>query len=235
MTSGPSIVFTEFATRTDPVLRGWADFRAQVLAGARTALGSADSRGGNTDARKGSADARGGNTDSRGGSADARRGSSDARGGAERKPESAARRTEVGAPGARSGIWRLVASNHREVARSLYLYESLAQAKEHVRDLQNGERAVSVRLVKGPTAGQHGWVASVGDVAIMSCGRWYSASSLCRESAQYSLEALKSARLAATSRATGSTGSTGSDGSGRSPGSSSRASVRSGAQKVPTW
>ncbi|UFS59208.1 hypothetical protein [Subtercola endophyticus] len=188
MTSGPSILFTEFATRTDPVLRGWADFRAQVLAGARTAQGRTD-----------------------------------ARGAAEPTSEPRTRRTDAAAPGIRSGIWRLVAPNHREVARSLYLYESLSQAKDHVRDLQDGDRVVTVRLVKGPFAGQHGWVASVDDVAIMSCGRWYSASSLGRESAQYSLEALKSARLAETSRATSRVASP------------NRAAVRSGAQKEPAW
>lgn len=169
MTPGPSVVFTEFGSRNDPMLRGWLDFRAQVLAGARDIGPSADSR------------------------ADPR---------ADPDPERA-RRPVATPSGTPSGIWRLVASNHREVARSLFLYESLNKAEDHVGALQNDSDDLVVRLLKGPSAAQHGWLAESGDGAVISCGRWYSASSLSREAAEFSLQALRTASLPSSSRGAG--------------------------------
>ncbi|WP_147305914.1 hypothetical protein [Subtercola boreus] len=94
------------------------------------------------------------------------------------------------------GIWRLLALNNREIARSLFLYESASAASDHVRKLQHSADGLEVHLIRGPVSMQHGWYATLNNVAVMSCGRWYPAAGLCHESAVYSVTALRSARVA---------------------------------------
>ncbi|RFA10335.1 hypothetical protein B7R54_14790 [Subtercola boreus] len=93
------------------------------------------------------------------------------------------------------GIWRLLALNNREIARSLFLYESASAASEHVRKLQRSSDDIEVHLIRGPVSMQHGWYATLDSVAVMSCGRWYPAAGLCHESAVYSVTALRTARV----------------------------------------
>lgn len=94
------------------------------------------------------------------------------------------------------GIWRLLALNNREIARSLFLYESAAAASDHVRMLQRSSDDIEVHLIRGPVSMQHGWYATLNTVAVMSCGRWYPAAGLCHESAVYSVSALRTALVA---------------------------------------
>lgn len=96
----------------------------------------------------------------------------------------------------RGGIWRLLALNNREVARSLFLYESVEAANGHVLKLQRSSVEFEIHLIRGPVSMQHGWYATTNGVAVMSCGRWYPASGLCLESAAYCVEALRTARVA---------------------------------------
>jgi hypothetical protein len=95
-----------------------------------------------------------------------------------------------------SGIWRLLASNNREVGRSAFLYGSFASAQSHVRELQARTDELAVTTYKGPNAGTHGWFASINDVPMITCGRWYETDTTSTEAGIGSILALRSALIA---------------------------------------
>ncbi|MEA9986490.1 MULTISPECIES: hypothetical protein [Subtercola] len=171
MTANPSIFFSQFASRNDPVLLGWSTFREHVRQGARASA----ARAGRTLQPSGEP---------------------------RLAPVARSPRATALTPDARSGIWRLLASNNREVARSLFLYESLSSARAHVLQLRQQTDEMTVMPITGPGAGQHGWYVTIDNVSVMSCGRWYGAAALSRESAAYSVHALASAFVSEGSRAT---------------------------------
>ncbi|RFA12881.1 hypothetical protein B7R22_14645 [Subtercola boreus] len=178
MASTPYIAFTEFVSRADRALTGWSGFREHVRSGARAmAELTGEPLPRSLDPRLAPL------TADTGGGAGAGAGAGAASGGAAGGPITA-------------GIWRLLALNNREIARSLFLYESVGAASAHVRKLQQSEADLEVHLIRGPVSMQHGWYATLNSVAVMSCGRWYPAAGLCHESASYSVTALRTAQVA---------------------------------------
>jgi hypothetical protein len=93
------------------------------------------------------------------------------------------------------GVWRLLATNHREVARSSYLYRSGAGARAHARQLQNLVDDMVVTTLSGPLAGTHGWSIAIGGSPVMTCARWYGATATSLEAASGAIEALRTARI----------------------------------------
>lgn len=87
-------------------------------------------------------------------------------------------------------VWRLLASNNRELGRSAALFRSFDEAREAVFDLRRARPAFEIRSVHGPNAGTHGWFASEpGSAPVMTCGRWYGAHAASLDAAQHSIDA----------------------------------------------
>jgi len=100
----------------------------------------------------------------------------------------------------RSGIWRLLASNSRELGRSSSVYTSFAAARAHVLALQAGVDDMVATTVTGPSSGTHGWVVTVDDVAVMTSGRWYGTTSTTRDACAGALAAFRGALVTAGPR-----------------------------------
>ncbi|SFR82584.1 hypothetical protein SAMN05428970_2632 [Agromyces sp. CF514] len=96
---------------------------------------------------------------------------------------------------AQAGLWRLLASNNRELGRSSLLYGTHAAARNHVLRLQAASDDLKVVAVGGPVNASHGWVVSLADRPVMTCSRWYSSTSTSIASAIGALAALRTAVL----------------------------------------
>ncbi|MBC7443794.1 MAG: hypothetical protein H7311_14965, partial [Ramlibacter sp.] len=116
----------------------------------------------------------------------------------------ASARPRATAPGTRqtghSGIWRLLASNSRELGRSSSVYGSFATARAHVLELKATVEDMVATTMTGPVAGTHGWMISVGEVVVMTSGRWYGAGSSSREAAFGTIEAFRNANVGEDAR-----------------------------------
>lgn len=95
------------------------------------------------------------------------------------------------APG-HSGVWRVLASNNRELGRSSQSYASFEQAKAHVLHLQSRHDELVVTAVVGPQPGLYGWLLEHDGVPVITCGRWYAPSSS-RDTAVSTVAALRDA------------------------------------------
>ncbi|AWB96455.1 hypothetical protein DCE93_13020 [Agromyces badenianii] len=100
-------------------------------------------------------------------------------------------------PGAVSGLWRLLATNNRELGRSYLLYSSFEAARMHVQRLQRHAADLEVSAVMGPEPATHGWIVTHDGVPVMTCGRWYSSTSAMAASVAGTLAALPNAVLSA--------------------------------------
>lgn len=95
-------------------------------------------------------------------------------------------------------VWRLLASNNRELGRSAVLYTSFDEARSAVFAARMEPDDWDVLSVHGPNAGTHGWFASASQsFPILTCGRWYGAHSASVEAARHSLEAFHDATVLA--------------------------------------
>lgn len=69
-------------------------------------------------------------------------------------------------------IWRLLASNHRELARSGRVYENFDEARSHLFALREAPEQLQVHVVViEPTS--YGWTADGPNPKSMTCARWY--------------------------------------------------------------
>ncbi len=91
-----------------------------------------------------------------------------------------------------SGIWRLLASNNRELGRSSFLYSSFTAARGHVLQLREIETLVAV-TVRGPHPESFGWFAAMRGVPVMTCTRWYGGAAASAEAARAALAAFSAA------------------------------------------
>jgi hypothetical protein len=92
---------------------------------------------------------------------------------------------------ARPGIWRLLASNHREIARSWSAYPSFDAAQGHMLELQQSVAELEVVVVRDARAGRYAWTASFRGRAVITAGRWFGASSASFDSAALALAVLR--------------------------------------------
>lgn len=108
------------------------------------------------------------------------------------KREVATRPTETaaaGRPEARSGLWRLLATNNRELGRSFHLYGSVEAARAHVERLQVEGANLEIAIVPGPLNSSRGWIVTHDGSPVMTSSRWYDSSSTGAEAAVGALAA----------------------------------------------
>jgi len=164
MAGNPTVLFSPFRSSTDPLRVAWTNFREMVhnaLDQANKASDSARTPGGFANI-----------------------------GGTGRPAGNVANATPALPPtNQTSGFWRLLAPNHREIARSSYIYSSFVGARAHVLKLGENTAAMVIVTVHGPTAGTHGWYITVDGKPVMTCTRWY-------ETTHASLDAAEGARAA---------------------------------------
>ncbi|MCI2956340.1 hypothetical protein MN032_01440 [Agromyces atrinae] len=86
-------------------------------------------------------------------------------------------------------VWRVLASNNREVVRSARVYPSYDEAQRDALLAQQRVADLELHIVRGPVAGAYGWVVSLDDRAVATSSRWYP-SSMCAESATGALALL---------------------------------------------
>jgi hypothetical protein len=103
------------------------------------------------------------------------------------------------------GIWRLLASNNRELARSWVAYSSFDAARDDVTRLQRSVEQLVVSVVRGESASQYGWLATLDGEPVISSGRWFGASSTSLHSAlttlaDFALASVSPAPVRATDR-----------------------------------
>jgi len=95
-----------------------------------------------------------------------------------------------------AGVWRLLAPNKRELARSASVYSSFRVAHEHVLRLQELTAELVATSVVGPARGTHGFYLTLGGQIVMTNGRWYGAASASTEAAAAAIIALGAAAIA---------------------------------------
>jgi hypothetical protein len=95
-----------------------------------------------------------------------------------------------------STLWRLLATNNRELGRSFLLYRRFDAARTHVRELQALPDTLTIEYVPGLDKSARGWVVMGPAGPVMTCSRWYSSLSTAAASASRTLEAFESAILA---------------------------------------
>lgn len=110
------------------------------------------------------------------------------------RPTATLGRQPASQPGDRT-IWRLFASNNREVARCARVFDSLDAARDQIIVVQARTTELELHLVRGPESGTYGWVAALDGRAIVTCARWYQ-SSVCGEAATSALAQLAGASIA---------------------------------------
>ncbi|MCI4659426.1 hypothetical protein [Cryobacterium zhongshanensis] len=195
MSPRPSVVFSAFRSNSDPRLQGWVAFRQSVQAGSRTGellRAGAPARAG--ELARDTGFARAGEL--------ARTGDAELVPEGRDRPRGVATVATVADSGhsGHSGIWRLLASNSRELGRSSSVYATFAGARAHVLELRDQCDAMVATVVTGPSAGTHGWVVTVGERIVMTAGRWYGAASASREAAAGTIEAFRIALVAEDAR-----------------------------------
>jgi hypothetical protein len=178
MAPGARIVFTSFAARTDPMLAAWSRFQAE--------LDGVDGRA----PRSSDTPESFGETPPRGMPQPDARTHPDARTQADARSRAARALAEPAV------VWRLLAPNNRELARSAHLYRSIADAERHAVQLQNSADDLDVTLVLGPRPGMRGWVAAHRGVVVLTCGRWYGGAAANSESAAAAVQLVATAAIA---------------------------------------
>lgn len=166
MSATPRIVFSMFRSSTDPMFLAWARFLHAVEAGARRSA---------TVAAVTVTVAPGGPSG----------------------PLEAVRRSQPVAravsPTAPCGVWRVLAPNNRELARSARAYTSFASARAHVTALRASVGELGVVSVNGDRVGMSGWYGTRNGLPVITCGRWYGAAASGATAALQALEALAEA------------------------------------------
>ncbi|MEL4320226.1 hypothetical protein WJX64_14520 [Leifsonia sp. YIM 134122] len=90
------------------------------------------------------------------------------------------------------GVWRVLASNNRELARSAMAYSSFESARAHAISIRERVNELDIVLVTGARAGNHGWYFALDGTAVLTCGRWYGGSAVGLEAALATLDAMRS-------------------------------------------
>jgi hypothetical protein len=129
-----------------------------------------------------------------------------------------------------ASYWRLLASNHRELARSYFLYSSYARARTHVEQILEDPSSVEIVTLIGSDVRSHGWYGVIGSGGpVITCSRWYGGSAAAYDAAQASIRALATAIVMDGRRPTVAAGSVLR--SGRPP--IRESAVRGAAQRDP--
>jgi len=71
------------------------------------------------------------------------------------------------------GVWRLLATNNRELARCAAVFSSPAAALEAAVADQRRTAELQLSAVRGPSATKHAWVLRGGGRPVVTSARWY--------------------------------------------------------------
>ncbi|KTS78954.1 hypothetical protein NS183_18540, partial [Microbacterium testaceum] len=71
------------------------------------------------------------------------------------------------------GVWRLLATNNRELARCAAVYTSPAAAVAAARREQSRAADLQLTAVRGPGSTKHGWILRSAGVPVVTTARWY--------------------------------------------------------------
>lgn len=93
------------------------------------------------------------------------------------------------------GIWRLLAPNNRELARSAAAYTTFAAARAHVLEIQCSTAELHPVIVMDAEHG-YGWCAESDGVVVMTCARWQPTAAMAISAATTAGLALASAEVA---------------------------------------
>lgn len=93
------------------------------------------------------------------------------------------------------GVWRLLASNNREVARSADLFDSFASARDSVERLQSRWQELELATFHGPASASHGWAASLDGSPAVTCARWYETGPISLDVSAASIDSFRRARI----------------------------------------
>ncbi|MFB2556868.1 hypothetical protein [Herbiconiux liangxiaofengii] len=160
MADSARIVFVSFASQRDPLRESWRRFREAVAPATGADLTGAGRAPGSA------APTAGGDL----------AGSARAAG----HPSSS---------GETSGVWRLLATNNRELCRAAFVYPTFAGARAHVLALRARADELETVAIAGPAQGSRGWYLTLDGAIVATCGRWYGASAAGGEAAAAALEA----------------------------------------------
>lgn len=94
------------------------------------------------------------------------------------------------------GVWRVLASNNRELGRSAGWYDSFDAAHAHALGIRQSVNDLDILLVSGRRPGKHGWYISLEGCVVLTCGRWYGSPALVLESALAAVDALRIGQVA---------------------------------------
>lgn len=175
MPATPRVMFTSFQTSAEPLLRAWVRFRDEIVNANR--LVTDPQPGGSGDRSPGRAVA------------------------VPHQSVAALPGASGSFPGAGSaGVWRLLATNNRELARSSHAYTSLDGAQAHIARIRDRVDALGVVFVLGPSPGMRGWFLTLDGHVVATCGRWYGGVVPCQESSAATIDSLRTATIAESAR-----------------------------------
>ena len=101
---------------------------------------------------------------------------------------------------AAASFWRLFAPNHRELARSFFLYGSLPMARKHLADLIERRGQLTVVTLRGSEPRTHGWYAALDGSPLFTCSRWYSGNTAASQAGLGALRALDGVQILDSAR-----------------------------------
>ena len=94
------------------------------------------------------------------------------------------------------GVWRLLATNNRELGRCARIFVSPRAAFDAVVAEQARVDEMTVTAVRGPQSTTHGWVIRRGDRPILTAARWYESASEAAAAGRAATNALGTATIA---------------------------------------
>jgi len=92
-------------------------------------------------------------------------------------------------------VWRLLAANNREVARSAELFDSLAAALDAATQVQERWADLEPATFHGPATASHGWAASIDGRLALTCSRWYETGPISMDACRASIASLRTAQI----------------------------------------
>lgn len=94
------------------------------------------------------------------------------------------------------GVWRLLATNNRELARCARVFVSPRAAFDAAVAEQARVEEMTVTAVRGPQSTTHGWVIRRGDRPVLMAARWYESASEAAAAGRAASTALGTATIA---------------------------------------
>jgi len=99
-------------------------------------------------------------------------------------------------------VWQLVSANNRQLARGVDVHESFELARTHASRVVDSGAELSIEFVSEAGRGVYGWYASLDEIPVMTCARWYLTDRDRRHSADLASRCISAAVLLAGARLT---------------------------------